>query len=257
MSPAPFYACSLPGDSALLGTAIHDGHRLRPSLESFCALGRAGRLREEDPFTRPFAELCPEWLAGCHSRFEVDLNRPPSKAVYRRPEDAWGLRCWKGDLPEEEREQSLSLHRSFYRMLKEDLLRRLVRHERLLVLDFHSYNHRRDGRDTPPADPAENPEINIGTGALDLDEWGDLLEAFVDGLRERGRDTRLNVKFNGGYLNRRLVRTGKGRIGVFSVEYRKDFMDEWTGELDHKAHQSLLQDTKTAVQQVLTVMGEE
>ena len=34
-------------------------------------------------------------IIGTHSRFEVDLNRPREKAVYIKPEDAWGLEVWK------------------------------------------------------------------------------------------------------------------------------------------------------------------
>ena len=30
------------------------------------------------------------------SRFEVDLNRPREEAVYRVPEDCWGLDVWRG-----------------------------------------------------------------------------------------------------------------------------------------------------------------
>jgi hypothetical protein len=30
-----------------------------------------------------------------HSRFEFDLNRPPEKAIYLLPSDAWDLQLWK------------------------------------------------------------------------------------------------------------------------------------------------------------------
>jgi hypothetical protein len=32
------------------------------------------------------------------SRFEVDLNRPRREAVYRIPEDAWGLDIWRDEV---------------------------------------------------------------------------------------------------------------------------------------------------------------
>ncbi len=37
------------------------------------------------------------------------------------------------------------------------------RHGAFVVLDLHSYNHRRHGPDGPAADPKHNPEVNIGT----------------------------------------------------------------------------------------------
>ena len=37
------------GDSPLVATAIHDGHRLRPEVAEMMALSDTDRLREEDP----------------------------------------------------------------------------------------------------------------------------------------------------------------------------------------------------------------
>src|ERR687884_306413 len=57
------------------------------------------------------------------------------------------------------------------------------RGQRFVVLDLHSYNHRRSGPEAPPADPAGNPEINVGTGSLDRERWGPLVDRFADDLR--------------------------------------------------------------------------
>ena len=48
------------------------------------------------------------------SRFEVDLNRARNKAIYKRPEDAWGLDVWKEELPRQAVEQSLKKYDYFY-----------------------------------------------------------------------------------------------------------------------------------------------
>ena len=41
----------------------------------------------------------------------------------------------------------------------------------IVVFDLHTYNHRRNGPDGPPADPAGNPQVNIGTGTMNRDRW--------------------------------------------------------------------------------------
>lgn len=51
---------------------------------------------------------------------------------------------------------------------------------RFLVLDLHSYNHRRAGPNAPPADPERNPEVNIGTGTMDRGRWAAERALFMD-----------------------------------------------------------------------------
>src|SRR5689334_21156460 len=95
------------GSSALLVTAIHAGSAMRSSLQALCALDAAQRLREEDPFTDRWTRISDNRIVGLRSRFEVDLNRPREKAVYRVPADCWGLQAWKKELPSSEVELSL------------------------------------------------------------------------------------------------------------------------------------------------------
>ena len=46
-----------------------------------------------------------------------------------------------------------------------ELLDKLVAHfGQIVVLDLHAYNYRRAGPGQPPADPAGNPEVKVGTG---------------------------------------------------------------------------------------------
>ena len=87
------------GSGPLIATAIHDGHDVRDDVASHLALSDSERLREEDPFTGQWTQVAPTRVVGMRSRFEVDLNRPREKAVYRTPEDAWGLTVWKDDPP--------------------------------------------------------------------------------------------------------------------------------------------------------------
>lgn len=99
------YASSGGADLQIVSTAIHAGHDLRSGVERHIALDHASRLREED-LANDQLTLSGGSVAVHRSRFEVDLNRSREKAVYRVPEDAWGLHVWFGDLPASELAQS-------------------------------------------------------------------------------------------------------------------------------------------------------
>jgi hypothetical protein len=225
------------GDGPILATAIHDGHALRTDCSECIALDEATRLREEDPFTGRIAAVAPTHVIVNRSRFEVDLNRPRATAVYRCAEDAWGLDVWSTPPVDAFVEDSLALYDEFYRTLERMLRRYERRYGRFVVLDIHSYNHRRDGADGDVADPAGNPEVNVGTGSLDRGRWGGLVDRFCRELSAgsslgRALDVRENVKFKGGELSKWVHRTFPTTGCCLAVEFKKTFMNEWTGALD-------------------------
>ena len=216
--------------------AIHAGHDLRPAVASCTALDDVTRLREEDPFTDHLTSVGGSTVVSHRSRFEVDLNRSRGEAVYQMPEDAWGLALWRERLPAEEIERSRDLYDDFYFEFGRRL-DALAERGPFVVLDLHSYNHRRDGADAPAAPDATNPEVNVGTGVLDRVRWSRLVDRFVEALAAQevcGRrlDVRENVRFRGGELCRWVDRRFSGRGCALAIEFKKVFMDEWTGELD-------------------------
>lgn len=162
---------SVVADGNLIATAIHDGHEVRPGVAQLLALPEPDRLREEDPYTGSWTVVAGTRIVGRRSRFEVDLNRPREKAVYRTPADAWGLRVWRSDPGENLISASLAEYDAFYSYVRGVLTGVRKRHGIFVVFDLHSYNHRRDGPDASPADPAANPEVNIGTASMDRDRW--------------------------------------------------------------------------------------
>jgi N-formylglutamate deformylase len=224
------------GTGQLVTTAIHAGHELRPALVELIALGDDERRREEDPFTDQLLGDVGVRFHVHRSRFEVDLNRSRDKAVYEHPDDAWGLTVWKRELPPDEIERSRRLHDEFYAELARHM-DRLAAQGRFLVLDIHSYNHHREGPDGPPAAASDNPEVNVGTGALDRSQWGHVIDAFVDELRmqtvdSHHLDVRENVRFRGGHLSRWVTANYPDTACTLALEFKKLFMDEWTGECD-------------------------
>lgn len=229
------------GASPVLATAIHDGHGVSAQVEALMAIGAAARLREEDPFTGYVIGDVPNRIVCHRSRFEVDLNRPRDGAIYLSPEQAWGLDIWREKPSRETIGESLAFHDSYYAMLGRILGDLQARHGRFVVLDVHSYNHRRDGPDAAPADPQGAPEINIGTFSMDRVRWAHVVEPFMERLRTfefRGRkmDVRENVAFEGRGEQTRFVHAAFPGTGcAIAVEFKKFFMDEWTGEPDREA----------------------
>jgi N-formylglutamate amidohydrolase len=220
----------------VVAVALHAGHELRPDVYAHIALDDATRLREEDPYTDALTSAGDIGLVVHRSRFEIDLNRPRDGAVYVRPEDAWGLHVWRDELPCDAIDRSLRIHDDFYGTLSRGL-DEVAAHGRFVVLDVHSYNHRRESPDEPPAPHADNPEVNVGTGWLDRDRWGRLVDRFVADLgaqRVRGHplDVRENVRFRGGHLSRWVHERYAGRGCALALEFKKTFMDEWTGAVD-------------------------
>ncbi len=224
----PFVVASGPGP--LIATAIHDGHVLRDELASLVALDEASRLREEDPHTGRIARVIPTHLVAVHSRFEVDLNRPRASAVYAKPEDAWGLEVWRSPLEPEVIERSLGLYDAFYARLSAMIAEKIAQHGNVAILDVHSYNHCRENR--TPADRAQNPEVNLGTGTLDRMRWGGLVDRFCKELGANGLDVRENVKFQGGEMSKWIHRTFPANAVCIAIELKKTFMDEWSGAVD-------------------------
>jgi len=166
------------------------------------------------------------------SRFEVDLNRPRERAVYTGPDDAWGLPVWRTELPQAELAASLCIHDGFYKDLEQLLEETVHTFGNAVVFDVHSYNHRRGGPDAPPEAAKENPEVNLGTGSLDHGRWRGLVDAVSGEFAASGFDFRENVRFNGGNLARWAHERFAGDVCVLALEFKKTFMDEWTGAVD-------------------------
>jgi len=225
------------GEGPLVAAAIHDGHALRDEVATLMTLDDGGRLREEDPYTSLWTEVAPIRVVGLRSRFEVDLNRPRERAVYREPGDAWGLDIWESSPPDELVQRSLAEYDAFYSFMHGLLERTREKNGCFLVYDLHSYNHRRDGPDRLPADPAENPQVNVGTGTMDRERWGPIVDRFMGELRAHPfpggpLDVRENVKFRGGNFARWVHQTFPADGCVLAIEFKKFFMDEWTGQPD-------------------------
>jgi len=244
------------GDGPLVAAAIHHGHAVRPEVAKNLALSPADRLREEDPFTGNWTAIANTRVVGLRSRFEVDLNRPREKAVYRTPDDAWGLQVWKKPPPDTLLAQSLAQYDAFYTEMQRLFATLEQRYGHFVVFDLHSYNHRRNGPTATPDDPAQNPDVNLGTRSLPRDRWAAIVERFMADMQSfnfygRQLDVRENIKFGGGQFARWTHQTFPQSGCVLSIEFKKFFMDEWTGEPDLMQLQAIQQALQFTVPGVL------
>lgn len=224
------------------------------------ALTTEQRLREEDPFTGFMIASAPNQIVCHRSRFETDLNRARDAAVYLRPEQAWGMNIWTSPLPEVEAEASRLLHDDYYEMLRFLLSGIERRYRRFVVFDVHSYNHQRNG----PGRLTEQetaPDVNIGTFSMDRLRWAfivDPLIAHFQSLSVGGKplDVRENVAFQGKGEQTRFIHEQFSENGcAIAIEFKKIFMDEWTGKPIDAALWDLRHAIATAVALVEKLLG--
>lgn len=216
----------------VIACAVHSGDEVRTEILDRLLLSDDDRRREEDPATDRIADVGTSLVTVSISRFEVDFNRARASAVYRAPADAWGLDLWREPPTEAQVARSLELYDAFYSDLDTLIEGAIAAHGSFVVLDVHSYNHRRGGPEAAAADPLTDPEVNLGTRDIDRERWGRVIDALALGLANAGHDVRENVKFQGGHLMQH-VNGAYGEYGcAIAIEFKKTFMDEWTGAVD-------------------------
>ena len=259
LEATPFAPFAIRGDGAkgVIATAIHAGHQVRPEIADLLELDEASRLREEDPFTDQIAAAAATTCAFVfRSRFEVDLNRKRDEAVYSAAEQSWGLTVWKRPLTADVVSRSLDTYDTFYAELGRHL-DRMAKRGPFLLLDVHSYNHRR-AVDGSPARQSENPDVNVGTGSMDA-RWHPVIDALIANLASslvagRSLDVRENVNFRGRELARWVHERYPGVGCAPALEFKKTFMDERTGTVDSDHVDSLGRALKAATASALTAL---
>ena len=234
MSPLDFFTL-INRKTPVLAFALHDGHYVDDAWRDHLTLDEQGLAREEDPYTGYMISELPVTQVTVHtSRFQLDLNRTKAKAIYQKPEDAWGLTVWK-DLPETRIEELHAKYDQFYEAVDKLLREVIAAYGCFFILDVHSYNHRRD-HPLQQAPSSTHPEVNLGT-AYNKDKWKGVCDRFTDVLAHQKVfnhtvDARQNVIFKGGAFAQWVIEKYGEYGAVLSVEFKKTFMDEWTGIAD-------------------------
>ncbi|MBT8206145.1 MAG: N-formylglutamate amidohydrolase [Eudoraea sp.] len=204
--------------------AVHDGHQFRKSLWENCMHSEYERWYEEDPCTRNMIESHPIVIAGCDSRFEYDLNRPPDGAIYT---DAWGKQLWKEPLSKEEYDHSQQKHTAFYQVVHSLIGKLEELFPRVIVFDMHSYNWKRWDR--------EVPTWNLGTANIDNKRFGSIVESWQGKLSQMHlphgikSSTGINDTFQGNGFFLKYITTTFPNSLVLATEIAKVYCDEYTG----------------------------
>lgn len=243
------------GSGPIVAVAIHDGHAIRDEVSPLLVISEENRRREEDANSSEWTRIAPTRVVGLRSRFEVDLNRPRDRAVYRSADDAWGLDVWKQPPEDELVERSLELYDAFYERMHQILSEIQQRHGWFFVYDFHCYNHRRDGALAEPSPAIDNPQINLCTGGMDLERCEPLVRCFEDAIGEFDfpigtLDVRRNVRFRATRFSRWVHENFPGTGTSLGIEVKKFFMNEWTGEVDQDLVTAIGNAFETTVQPI-------
>jgi len=223
-------------DSPIIALALHDGHYIPEDLMQFMLLTESERFKEEDPFTAEMANISNvSKVLVSTSRFYTDLNREKEKAMYLKPEDAWGLHVWHEEMPEKAIRDIRNYYDKFYQDIKALIESTIKQYGYFFILDIHSYNHRRESPDMEAA-LETHPEINLGT-FYNAKKWPPILSQFKGyvahcKINNKYPDVRNNIIFKGGGMAQWVIKNFGEKGGIVSVEFKKTFMDEWTGRVD-------------------------
>lgn len=221
-------------------TAIHAGSRMRKELEEKCLLSRAERYYEEDPFTDRFIQSLPITLVGNDSRYEYDLNRDETNAIY---DVAWGKQVWKTPLTDAEKAISLQKHKNFYKVVHALVSRLEKQFGAAVVYDIHSYNYKRH---------KVSYLFNIGIENIDIQRYNPQISFWKSELlkvkvKKAATDVSVNHIFYGrGYLLKMVKENFKHTL-VLATEVKKVFMDELTGQAYPLVIQSIEKGLKKAI----------
>lgn len=243
----------------IIGTALHYSSRIRDDLKPKLAITDEAKYFEEDPETEKFLGRILHTLTPNQSRFEFDLNRPPNTTIYTEPALAWGLTTWNEPLSQYEQEFSLEKWYEFNTLIDCAVEDAISRFGYAIVLDFHSYNYQRTGDTDWRTDG--KPVINLGTRHLQLNDWGQgVLNDFLADLKKTtilGEPCMVeeNGVFYGGYLNRRLAHLFGDKVITLSVEFKKVYMDEHTGEIYHDVLDDLVRQVDQCIENMADRLG--
>jgi hypothetical protein len=237
------------------GIAIHAGSNVRDEILTAMKVSRADRYREEDPYTGHFIRDFPIRIIARDSRFEYDINRDRGKAIYETPQMAWGLEVWNQPLTSKDIEKSMTKYDEFHGLMDIVTAYLLKQNRYAVIFDVHSYNYQREEKVSWQMD--EKPVINIGTGPVNRELFGNVIDDLLgslNGLSIAGHpiSARENVVFKGGGLSRRLSPAYYDQLLILAIEFKKIFMDEWSGRLYEDTLGQLADAFSLGVKQVVT-----
>ena len=225
------------GTAPLLVSLPHDGTAL-PDAIAARLTDSARRVPDTDwHVSRLYAfarELGASILVPRHSRYVVDLNRPPDDTSLYPGQNTTGL-CpavrFNGDpvylegqapTPDEVAGRVERYWRPYHDALQAELARLKALHGRVVLWEGHSIK----GSELPFLFDGRLPDLNLGTsaGASCSPQLQSRLEAVLSAQRDY--DYVVNGRFKGGYITRHYGRPGDGVEAVQLEISQRNYMDE-------------------------------
>jgi len=224
------------GTAPLLVSLPHDGSEIPPELAARMT-ERAGIAPDTDwHVSRLYAfakELGASVLAPRHSRYVVDLNRPPDDTSLYPGQNTTGLcptvqfsgeavyREGAAPTPAEVDERVARYWRPYHAALEGELQRLRAEHGRVVLWEGHSIRG-----EVPFLFEGRLPDLNIGTA--DGKSCAPALQArLVEVLQDqRTYDWVVNGRFKGGYITRHYGAPASGIDAVQLEISQRIYMDE-------------------------------
>ena len=235
----------------LICVALHDGSGFPFELEQHCLLTSADRIFEEDPHTAELVVSQPIVLAGMDSRYYYDLNRSP---VHCDQPIVFGRRVWKKDVHPLS-SLAKQRHDKFYALFKVLVDKVVKLFGYCLIMDIHSYNYSRIDRETPL--------FNLGTAMYNREDehvfarqWQQVLaDVQFPGIKLPVAE---NDVFKGqGYLLQWVQQKFPKTCLTVSLDIKKIYCDEVTGEIYPLHFRRLSQELNKAIHSAAVIVQEE
>ena len=99
------------------------------------------------------------------------------------------------------------------------------------------------------------PDPNDAFAVWNDPSWRPLVERFIADLRAGGLQVLENTPFGGGHFPRWVNETSGESGCAVAIEFKKTFMNEWTGEPDNARIEALRQALASTVSGVLVTAG--
>ena len=250
------------GSLPLLVSLPHDGSHIPAELAARMA-PESRRAPDTDwHVSRLYAfakDMGASVLVPSHSRYVVDLNRPPDDVSLYPGQNTTGL-CpavrfsgdalyLEGQQPSHDEIQARveRYWRPYHALLAEELARLRAAHGRVLLWEGHSIR-----AECPFLFEGVLPDLNVGTssGASCLPE----LQARLESTLRAQRDYTwvVNGRFKGGYITRHYGQPAQGVDAVQLELAQKNYMDEDSFEWDESRATRLLPTLRALIDAALS-----
>ncbi|HVI26294.1 MAG TPA: N-formylglutamate deformylase [Xanthomonadaceae bacterium] len=224
------------GDAPLLVSLPHDGSDIPPALAARMTEGACRAPDTDWHVSRLYAfakELGASVLVPRHSRYVVDLNRPPDDASLYPGQNTTGLcpavrfsgepvyREGEAPDPAEVAARVEQYWRPYHAALEAELQRLRARHGRVVLWEGHSIRG-----ECPFLFEGRLPDLNLGTadGRSCAPALQERLTAVLRG--QQRYDWVVNGRFKGGYITRHYGDPAQGIDAVQLEISQRIYMDE-------------------------------